>query len=266
MRWQELEQEGRAVADVSNQVAGPREATGQVELAEAFVDVADSLVTDFDVIDLLHRLTEHTTGVLGLGAAGVLLADPSGGLQLAAASSQDAELIELFQLQHDEGPCPVAYREAEPVTDTDLAAPDPKWQAFAARAVEAGFHSVHALPMRLRDDVIGAMNLFGTAPGPLPPEVLRVAQAMANVATIAILSERAIREQGSLAVQLRGALTSRVVVEQAKGVIAAQLEVGMDQAFALLRAHARASHQRLAELAHAVVDGSAEVSTLQSQA
>ncbi len=245
--------------------AGRAQATrGEAELAEAFAELADSLVTDFDVIDLLHRLTEHTAAVLGISAAGVLLADPSGGLQLMAASSQDAELIELFQLQHEEGPCPAAFREAAPVTDTDLSASDSRWPAFAARAVEAGFHSVHALPMRLREQVIGAMNLFAAPAGPLPPDGLRIAQAMANVATIAILSERAIREQGALAVQLRVALSSRVIIEQAKGVVAAQLDVGMDQAFTLLRAHARATQQRLAELARAIVDGSVEITTLQT--
>jgi transcriptional regulator with GAF, ATPase, and Fis domain len=162
-------------------------------LSDTFVDLADTMVADFDVIDFLHILTDRSVTLLAASAAGVMLADPRGELRVAAASSEAAGLIELFQIQNDQGPCLDCFRTGQPVTATDLAGPDQQWPQFAAAAAQAGFRAVEALPMRLRDQVIGALNLFRAGPGPLSPADLRVGQALADVATIGLLQERNVR-------------------------------------------------------------------------
>ena len=172
-----------------------------------------------------------------------------------AASTEGAKHLELFQLQHAEGPCLDCFRTHQPVITTDLAQESRRWPEFAPRAIEAGVHSVHAFPMRLRDRVIGALNVFGEEPLPLGPADVKVVQAMADVATIAILQERAISSAEVLTEQLQGALNSRIVIEQAKGVISRDHGVTVDAAFAVLRAHARNTHVRLVDLAHDVVNG-----------
>lgn len=227
----------------------------QQRLSEAFVALADSLVADFDVADLLHRLADHCVTLLDVAAAGLLLADQRGSLQVVAASSEASRLLELFQLQHDEGPCLDCYRTGTTVTVPDLELAADRWPIFAAETRAAGYRSVHALPMRLRDDVIGTLNLFGSRPGPLDEADARVGQALADVATIAILQERAIRHQELLAEQLQHALTSRVVIEQAKGILAERGNLDMDQAFDRLRRHARNTNTRLTDLARGIVDG-----------
>ena len=224
-------------------------------LAAVFVEMADTLVDEFDLIDFLHNLADHAVSVSGAASAGLLLADQNGALHFMAASSESAMHLELFQLQHSEGPCLDCYRSHEPVITTDLTQEKGRWPEFAPRAEEAGVRSVHAFPMRLRDRVIGAMNVFGNETLPLGPEDVKVVQAMADIATIAILQERAIASAELLTEQLQGALNSRIVVEQAKGVISRDHDVSVDEAFAALRSHARSNHLRLAELAHDVVTG-----------
>jgi GAF domain-containing protein len=172
-----------------------------------------------------------------------------------AASSEGAKHLELFQVQHAEGPCLDCYRSHEPVITTDLAEETGRWPDFAPRAGEAGVRSVHAFPMRLRDRVIGALNVFGDEPMSLGPADVKVVQAMADVATIAILQERAIASAELLTEQLQGALNSRIVIEQAKGVVSRDHDVSVDEAFVALRSHARSEHLRLADLAHDVVNG-----------
>jgi transcriptional regulator with GAF, ATPase, and Fis domain len=218
-------------------------------LSDTFVDLADTMVADFDVIDFLHMLTDRSTRLLSASAAGVLLADPRGQLRVAAASSEAAGLVELFQIQSDQGPCLDCFRTGQPVTAAGLARPEQRWPRFAVAASQAGFGAVHALPMRLRDQVIGALNLFSTDTGPLGVAELRIGQALADVATIGLLQERNVRRAETLAEQLQAALNSRVVIEQAKGRLAERLGLDMDQAFALLREHARNTNQRLTDVA-----------------
>jgi len=224
-------------------------------LASVFVEMADTLVDEFDLIDFLHNLADHAVSVSGAASAGLLLADQNDSLHFMAASSEAARHLELFQVQHSEGPCFDCFRSHASVITTNLAQETQRWPDFAPRAKEAGVRSVHAFPMRLRDRVIGALNVFGEDPLPLGPEDVKIVQAMADVATIAILQERAIASAELLTEQLQGALNSRIVVEQAKGVISRDHDVSVDEAFAALRSHARSNHLRLADLAHDVVTG-----------
>ena len=225
-------------------------------VAEAFVELADTLVDDFDVVDFLHQVTVRCAEVLDVSAAGVLLTDQRGALRVVAASTEQTRLLELLQLQDDEGPCPECFHTGRPIAVADLSAATSRWPRFAAEARQIGFVSVYALPMRLRTDVIGALNLFGTEPGALDEDTIRLGQALADVATIGLLQARAIRNRDALAEQLQAALNSRVVIEQAKGVIAERRHLDMDQSFTLLRGTARTSNRRLSDLARAVIDGS----------
>lgn len=225
-------------------------------VAEAFVELADTLVDDFDVLDFLHQVTVRCAQVLGVSAAGVLLADQRGALRVAAASTEQTRLLELLQLQDDEGPCPECFHTGRPVAIADLSLAADRWPRFATAAREAGFVSVHALPMRLRTDVIGALNLFGAKPGLLDEDTIRLGQALADVATIGLLQARTIRHREVLAEQLQTALNSRIIIEQAKGVLAERHQLDMAQSFSLLRDTARNSNRRLSELARLVADGS----------
>jgi transcriptional regulator with GAF, ATPase, and Fis domain len=224
-------------------------------LSDTFVELTDTMVAGFDVIDFLHVLTDRSVQLLDVDAAGLLLADPRGELRVVAASSEAARLIELFQIQNDQGPCLDCFRSGQPVQAQDLAAATEQWPRFAPTAVEAGFTAVQALPMRLRDQVIGALNLFRASPGAFDAADVRVGQALADVATISLLHERSMRRSDILNEQLQTALNSRVVIEQAKGKLAERLGVDMDQAFNLLRDFARARNRRLSDLAQAFVDG-----------
>jgi transcriptional regulator with GAF, ATPase, and Fis domain len=218
-------------------------------LSDTFVELADTMVADFDVIDFLQLLTDRSVMLLSASAAGVMLVDPRGELRVAASSNEAAGLLELFQLQNDQGPCLDCFRTGKPVTATDLAGQGQRWPRFAAAATEFGFRTVEALPMRLRDQVIGALNLFRAAPGPFDAGDLRLGQALADVATIGLLHERNVRRSDTVAEQLQSALNSRVVIEQAKGKLAERLGTDMDHAFALLRDYARNSNQRLTDVA-----------------
>jgi hypothetical protein len=213
------------------------------------------MVADFDIIDFLHLLTDRSVALLAASAAGVVLADPRGELRVAAASSEEAGLLELFQLQNDQGPCLDCFRTGQPVTAGDLAGPDQRWPRFAQAAVRSGFRTVQALPMRLRDQVIGALNLFHAGPGLLSPADLRIGQALADVATIGLLHERNVRRRETVAEQLQAVLNSRVVIEQAKGKLAGRLGIDMDRAFSMLRDHARNTSQRLTDVARDFVNG-----------
>lgn len=213
------------------------------------------MVADFDIIDFLHLLTDRSVRLLDASAAGVVLADPRGQLRVAAASSDAAEVVELFQLQNDQGPCLDCYRTGQLVTAADLAGPGQRWPGFANAATRAGFRAVQALPMRLRDQVIGALNLFRAEPGPFNPAGQRIGQALADVATIGLLHERNVRRSDTLAEQLQAALTSRVVIEQAKGKLAERLSIDMNQAFTMLRDYARNTNQHLTDVARHFIEG-----------
>jgi transcriptional regulator with GAF, ATPase, and Fis domain len=223
-------------------------------LAEVFVEVADTLVDEFDLIEFLQMVTARTSDVAGVEAVGLLLADHQGRLQLMAASDERATMLELFQVQALEGPCQDAFRRGTPVVNADLREADSNWPRFAPRAVEAGYRSVHAFPLRLRHEVIGALNLFGAETGLLSTADAHVIQALADVATIGLLQERAIRRGEVLAEQLQGALNSRVIIEQAKGALAQIHGCTIDEAFDRLRGHCRAQGLRLTEVAEAFVD------------
>jgi GAF domain-containing protein len=222
-------------------------------LVGTFVEVADTLVRDFDVVDFLTTLTTRCVELFDTSEAGLMLADQSGGLQLNASSSGTMRLLELFELQHDEGPCIDCFRDGAPVTCDDLEADAERWPAFGPRALRAGFRSVYALPMRLRDNRIGSLNLLRHERGPLAPGDLHAMQALADVATIGLLQHRAAEDAQVLADQLQYALNSRVIIEQAKGVLAQSLHVEMNEAFDLLRRYARGKNERLSDVAGAVV-------------
>lgn len=230
----------------------------EVQLADVFVEMADTLVDDFDVIDFLHVLTERCVQLLGISAAGLLLTDGQGTLQMVAASSERTRLLELFQLQTHQGPCVDCFRTGQPVSVADLSTGG-RWPRFAAAAAEVGFAAVHALPMRLRSEVIGALNFFDTSPGALDQGKLRIGQALADVATIGLLQQRAIHRSGVVTEQLQTALNSRVLIEQAKGIMAERLHLDVADAFALLRSRARNHNRRLSDLARAIVDGTEQI-------
>ena len=225
-------------------------------LSETFVELTDTMVADFDVIDFLHVLTDRSVLLLDVSAAGLLLADPRGELRVVAASSEAARLVELFQLQNDQGPCLDCFRSGQPVTAADLDADAQRWPRFTAAARQAGFAAVQALPMRLREQVIGALNLFRATPGSFDPGDVRVGQALADVATISLLHERSMRHSDTLNEQLQTALNSRVIIEQAKGKLGERLGIDTAQAFSILRSAARNRNLRLADLAQAFIDGS----------
>jgi GAF domain-containing protein len=229
----------------------PREAT----LARTLVELADTLVADFDVVELLTLVTDRCVDVLGVGAAGIMLAGPDGKLRVMASSSDALRVLELIEIQSQEGPCLDCFRTALPVTHHDLAADDGRWPAFAVEALGAGFRAVHALPMRLRGSVIGALNLFHPEPGAMRAADVEAAQALADVATIAILQHRAALEAQVLNEQLNHALNTRIVIEQAKGMVAEREGLDMEQAFETLRSHARNRNLRLADVARDVIAG-----------
>jgi GAF domain-containing protein len=223
-------------------------------LATIFVEVADTLVDEFDLIDFLQLLTDRAAALVDAAAVGIVLAGPQGRLEFMAGSNENAKLLELFQLQNREGPCLEAFQTAQPVINVDLGAADDRWPRFAPRATALGFLAVHAFPLRLRQQTIGAMNVFGaTKGGDFEDADVTVMQALADVASIGLLQERAIRRGEILSEQLQGALNSRVVIEQAKGAIAQAKGVSVDEAFASIRSYARSHHQRLTDVAHAIL-------------
>jgi GAF domain-containing protein len=222
-------------------------------VAEVFVEFADTLVEEFDVVEFLQMVTTRAAELVDSAAAGLLLADEHGQLQFMAASDERTHLLELFQVQAVEGPCQDSYRLGASVVNADLTQAQDRWPRFTPRALAAGFRSVHAFPLRLRHQVIGALNMFGTEEGDLDPADIRVIQALADIATIGLLQERAVREATILSEQLQSALQSRVSIEQAKGALAQIHGVSVDSAFDLIRTFARNNNRRLSAVARDVV-------------
>lgn len=225
-------------------------------LARAFVSLADTLVDDYDIIDLLDRLVGYSVELLAATAAGLMLADARGQLRLVASTTETADFLEVMQLQAEEGPCVDCFSTGTAVSAPDLtsASAAQRWPRFTA--IISGrqtYASAHALPLRLRDQTLGSLNLFHPAPGALPAADLTLGQALADVATIGILQERAIRRGEVVNEQLQTALTNRTIIEQAKGVLAEHFQLDMDHAFELLRGYARPRQLRLAELARELV-------------
>lgn len=246
-------------------IVGRTAPVGREEVViRAFVGLADTLVDDYDIIELLDRLAGYSVALLAADAAGIMLGDAQGTLRLVASTDERSDWMELLQLEADEGPCVECFRSGSPVSVTDLADASVRWPRFVAALAERGsYGSVHALPLRLRGEPIGTLNLFHRQPGPLPDADLAMGQALADVATIGILSERAIRRGEVVNEQLQTALTSRVVIEQAKGVLAERGQLSMNDAFDRLRRFARDRNLRLAEVAREIVetDLAAEVLT-----
>nr|WP_281261692.1 GAF and ANTAR domain-containing protein [Actinokineospora auranticolor] len=231
-------------------------------VSRTFVTLADSLVGDFEIAEFLDLLTTRTAELLSVGASGVILRAPDGNLEVLSSTSRQADLLEQFAVQVDSGPCIDCVRTGMPVSCADLATDGPRWPRFTAAARECGFSSAHAIPMRLRKEVIGVLSLLGTEPGALDDERLALGQALADVATIAILQHRAIEHGQQLSTQLQTALDSRVVIEQAKGILAQHGSLTMDEAFTALRDHARSHSQRLATLATSVIAGETDLDTI----
>ncbi|SCX07012.1 GAF and ANTAR domain-containing protein [Mycolicibacterium fluoranthenivorans] len=224
-------------------------------LARAFVGLADTLVADFDVIELAQQLVDSAVELLPVDAAGIVLSDSDGNFQALASSSEQTHLLELFQVQQGSGPCLLAHLTGEPVIVEDLRTDNDRWPDFAARAVHYGFLSVQALPMRLRTERVGALNLLRVIAGPLSTSDIAIGQALADVATIGIVHQRIAMQSDVVNQQLQTALNTRAIIEQAKGVLAERGATDVDSAFNALRAYARSSNKRLADVARAVVDG-----------
>ena len=234
----------------------------EVLLARTFVEIVDTLVDDFDVVDFLTMVADRCVEVLEVSAAGLMLVASEGDLRVVAFSSEAVRAVELFELQSEEGPSLDAFRTGAPVVNQNLETVNGRWPRFAPKAIECNFRSVHALPMRLRNVTIGALSLFRTHEGAMRGGDVIAAQALADVATVAIIHHRAATEAQLVNEQLNHALNSRIVIEQAKGMLAESNDLNMEEAFSMLRGHARDHNLRLADVAHAVIDGTLTATSL----
>ena len=235
---------------------------GYERLGQVFVELADTLVDDFDPVDFLQTLTDRSVELLGADAAGLMLTDQRGALRLMASTMAEAHDLEVFELQVREGPCLDCFATGRAVVNVDLTEARERWPVFTRAAVDAGFRATHALPLRLRSQVVGAMNLFAAEPGRLDDAHIAIGQAMADVATIGLLHERNLRERTVLSEQLQTALHSRVLIEQAKGVLAARAEIGVPEAFVRMRSYARRHGITLSVVAAALIEGAIDDRTV----
>jgi GAF domain-containing protein len=228
--------------------------TREERIVETFVELADTMVDHFDVIEFLHRLVERSLELMDCVEVGLLLANAAGTLQVMASSSERSEALELLQSRNDEGPCFECYRSSRLVFSEELASDTDRWPTFAPAAVQRGINSVHAIPMRVHGRTIGALNLFRAETGRLAERDVPLGQGMADIAAVALIQERAMRETRGVVQQLQGALNSRVLIEQAKGVLAERGRVSVDAAFASIRGYARDHNSRLSDVARDVID------------
>ncbi|HEY4020235.1 MAG TPA: GAF and ANTAR domain-containing protein [Pseudonocardiaceae bacterium] len=231
-------------------------------LAEAFVGLAYTLVDDYDVIELLHRLTNYCVRLLPIDAAGILLSDQRGELRVVASSTEEARIVQQFAVDSGDGPGVECFQASREVAVADLRDDGQRWPAFAEHAEKVGFRAMNVVPLRLRAQTIGALSIFRVEPGLLTAEDVRIGQGLADMATISILQERALSQRTVLVEQLQFALTSRVIIEQAKGVLAERCRVDMAEAFTMLRKHARNNNLRLADVAKGIVGGTVELSAV----
>lgn len=229
--------------------------------AETFVLLADTTSDTFDLVDFLHGLTSRCVELLDVSASGLFLARPGGSLFLAASSSSQSRLVELFKLQVQEGPCLECYQSGEQVVEVDLRSATDRWPRFAPATLAGGYQAVQALPMRRRDQILGALSLFHSSPGPFPADQVHLAQAFADVATIGLLQERAVHDLEVVSAQLQSALDSRVAIERAAGIVAGRYGLDIDAAFDRVRRHARDQRRRLSDLAQEIVVGSFDVTS-----
>ena len=235
------------------------EESREARLTAAFVTLADTLTTEYDVVDLLDLLVRECTDILDVEAGGLMLADSEGNLQLVASTSEQAELVEVMQLNAGAGPCLDCYATGAPVSVADIEHLSDRWPDFRTAALEQGFRAVYAAPMKLRGDVIGTMNLLSTTSGVLNDRDIAVAQALTDVATIGILQERMIRESGLVSEQLQRALDSRILIEQAKGVLSQTGQMTMDEAFSTMRGYARSNQLSLHTVAEGITNRTLDV-------
>ncbi|TDD60692.1 ANTAR domain-containing protein [Kribbella antibiotica] len=231
-------------------------------LAEVFVELADTLVDEFDVIDLLHTLCERSVELLQADAAGLILADQRSMLHVMASTTEEAKLLELFVLQNDEGPCLDCYSTGQQMVNIDLNEVEERWPRFRAATIAAGYQSTHAIPLRLRGQVLGALNLFCADRTTLGDADVALGQALCDIATVGLLQERTVRQGALLAEQLQSALNSRIMLEQAKGVLSERAGINVNDAFTLIRAYARRNRQQLHAVAGAIIDGTITSSDL----
>ncbi len=231
-------------------------------LAETFVALADTLVDEFDVLDFLNTLAERAAELLNVSAAAVVLSDQRGGLATTAASSEQARGLGFLAAEADDGPCRECLEHGTTVTSSELDAENERWPRFVPAAAEYGYHAAAAVPMRLRGQVIGALTLLNQHPHAVEESSTRLGQALADVATISILQQRAIDRTEILSEQLQATLNNNVTLAQARGVLAEHGNLALPQAHALLRQHARDHHQRLSELARDIADGTVHSSEL----
>lgn len=234
-------------------------------LGRVFVELADTLVDDFDVVDFMTSLAHHCVELLHASEAGVLLADGRGALGSVASSNETARLLDLFELQNNEGPCLDCHRTGQQVSNASLEPPD-RWPTFGPEARRRGFALVHALPMRLRGEVIGAVNIFATEADLLTQDEIDLAQALADIATIGLLQERNLREARVLSEQLQGALNSRIVIEQAKGMLAERHQIDVSEGFARLLRYTRDNNLKLGSVAQSLLDGTLPARELEPKA
>ncbi|TFD78293.1 GAF and ANTAR domain-containing protein [Cryobacterium fucosi] len=228
--------------------------TREDRLIDTFATLADTLVAGYDVVELLQTLVESCASLFDITAAGVLLLDVDGQLEVVASTSEASRLVEVMQLSARAGPCVECFTTGTVVSLPNVEDSPPGWQRFRDSAREQGFAAVYAVPLRLRETTIGALNLLSSVPGALRQQDVRAAQALADVATIGILQERTLRESNTVREQLTNALNSRVLIEQAKGVIAQSRGVSMEEAFVLLRNYARSNRLMLSQVAQGLVD------------
>jgi GAF domain-containing protein len=234
----------------------------ETRINAAFVTVADTLTTDYDMVDLLHTLVEECVEILDMQAGGLMLVGSDGELQLMTSTSEGADFVEVMQLNAAAGPCIECFRTGLAVSVPDISVAD-QWPAFRAAALKQGFLAAHATPMKLRGQIIGTMNLFSSSVGEVDGRDAALAQALADVATIGILQERMIREGHVLSEQLHHALDSRIVIEQAKGVIAHSLSTTMDEAFSILRHYARSNNLTIRSVAEGISNRTISVPSIQ---
>jgi GAF domain-containing protein len=226
----------------------------QAKLLDYFVEVTDTLIDDFDLVEFLRNLTTKAATVSGAAAVGLVLTDHQDRVRYMASSNEDGKMLELFQIQNDDGPCLDAITSGQPVVNADLGDAGDRWPKFAPAARAAGFQSVHAFPMRVRNQIIGALNIFGNDKARFDPDDVRVVQALADVATIAIIQERIRHEAELITDQLQNALHSRIIIEQAKGALARAQGISTSKAFDVMRTTARSTRRRLHDIAGAIVD------------
>jgi transcriptional regulator with GAF, ATPase, and Fis domain len=236
--------------------------TRERQIVMTFVELADTLVEDFDLVEFLASLTERVVGLGIANEVGILLVDETGDPQFLAASHERTQMLELFQVQAEEGPCQDCFTKGVPVSVIDLAETHDRWPNFAPRALASGFRSVQAVPLRLRGTILGAMNLFLTEPGGISADSLTVIQAMADVATIGLLQQRELHRAHTVESQLQHALHSRIGIEQAKGIISEQAHVTTDAAFDLMRRYSRDNNRKLAAVANEIVEGTVTATEL----